>query len=57
MSDRRGEGQALIGLSLACQKLGNLSRTLEYAEMGLQVFEEIEDPRAETSGSKYMVTT
>ena len=47
IEDRWGEGNALLNMSLALDKLGQRANEVDCAKAALKIREEIEDPRAE----------
>jgi tetratricopeptide (TPR) repeat protein len=47
IEDRWGEGNALLNMSLALDKLGQRANEVDCAKAALKIRDEIEDPQAE----------
>ncbi len=49
VGDKQGEGYSLHNISIALHKLGNCADAITNAEAALRIFEQIEDPTAEST--------
>jgi hypothetical protein len=49
IGDQRGQGTTLFNMSLALDQLGERQRAIPLAETALDIYEQIEDPNAETA--------